>query len=161
MDITSDTGRVLRPVTPETALEYVESFGPFPAVISNRDGSVSGRYTVGMKHKTGHPDTMILGVPGSFSSQIMHFLQLGLRQGTFEMPGDGELIEGVLNFPMLAKHLSNDVLMRLPLLHHEAYPGEAIDMVQLIVPDPEGRYPTDPDCRQVFSDQQNVERLLD
>lgn len=160
MNIAPEANRILRPIKPDDALEIVEQHGPFPAVISSRDGLVSGRYTIGMKQKYDHPDMMMLGVPGAFCSQILHFLQLGMIEGSFKIPGDGDLLEGLLNFPVQIKHLTADTLLRLPLLHHEVYPGKAVEMVQLIVPDPEGRYPADPSCRKVFSDQQNVERLL-
>lgn len=139
---------------------YIAQHGYAYLPVYDREGKIAGHYSVGFTRKLGQPEVLLLGLPGALASQFLHAIYIGMASGSITLPKTGELLEGLLNKPVMAKALTADQIDHLPIAQHQIFPDDDIHMVQLVVPDPQGYFPQDQHCQSDFVEHQDITRLI-
>jgi hypothetical protein len=97
-------------------------------------------YTIGRTDR-GKPELIAVGLPPATAQAIFNSINDGMEPETV-----GEVIEGVANFPLRLGAVSDaaiDEYMVQAVARQERVAGPRPAALQVVYPDPEGRYPGD------------------
>lgn len=105
-------------------------------------------YTIGNSTK-GLPELLVIGFADSrFGSLLNHICDVQRERGAFK---DGQLIDIGGKVPLKAV-LANEVAKTEYTIQVGRYlESEEYEVIQLLVPDPQGRFPGDPSCDEPYA----------
>ena len=132
----------------EQIAAHIVDFGQ--SLVAVDEGDERFLYTVG-NHAAGLPELLLVGVnPSSFFRVLNHLgqMQRDLGRG-FE---DGELVEMGGRFPVKASHCGRVGAERYAI-QAEVHCGEEVSVVQILIPDTQGRFPGEEGCDEPYASQ--------
>ncbi|MGE4056802.1 MAG: DUF4262 domain-containing protein [Vicinamibacterales bacterium] len=99
-------------------------------------------YTVGLSKTGGLPELLIFGIDPRSAQRILNDLASHLKSGG--RPKDGVEIEKIANMPLMLKGISAEVAVDYARMVEVLLGAAALDVMQVVWPDPKRRFPDDP-----------------
>lgn len=111
--------------------------------------------TVGLWENFGQPEVVVFGLPPEVGEELLQAIADQNDEGVTFLPGSRHqgLLEG---YPVRFLVLGAAARERLCAVARWAYGGEEFPAVQLVWPDPQGRWPWDPATREGYRKGQPV-----
>jgi hypothetical protein len=111
-------------------------------------------YTIGLSESTGHPELLLFALPMQAAHVVLGDLATRIKAG--ERFSDGDVINEVLNLPVAVKSISHQKASEYTVQLFNMYPSlEAPPpVVQLVLPDPKGKFPWAEDFDEKFRTMQ-------
>lgn len=114
--------------------------------IETPDGNVNMAYTVGLAD-AGLPELIVFGLPPEAATPMLNASAERLRQGTLALDAP---VEEIGNLPMVFKAVEPSVAQE-HIIQANNRAGRELPAIQMIWPDPKGRFPWDPAFDTRFS----------
>lgn len=101
-------------------------------------GSPTWCYTIGFPDVLGHPEVVASNVDPSFLNRLSDLIRAGARFT------DGASLEGLLRDPVVFRRVPPELMGPEVAACHQHHAGKPFELVQMVWPDAEGRFPWDP-----------------
>jgi hypothetical protein len=117
------------------------------SVFPNEEGGPTFTYTIGLPKTLGHPELILYGLPSSQAHGILASAIDEIRSGATLEPGKRySRVLREFDVEVRACHPSGR-----PLNAARGFAGGDVEAVQIVWPDPEGRFPSDPDVDPAYA----------
>lgn len=131
-----------RLVDPGWAVMYVMDSPPFA-------------YTVGLTASYGHPEVVLYGLPQGDAMGLLNNLARRVKAG--ERFGHGQRVSRLMaEHDALLAHVPAEYREGVCSIASDLYAGTAFEVLQLIWPDPAGKFPGDPGYEEKWRELQPV-----
>ena len=133
----------------------VEDHGWHVVKVLEDDDGPAFDYTVGLQHSFGHPELIVVGLPLEVAHAVLNVAGQLIRRGVrySEGPDFDDILENrACVFRTMPESRYRDYLGWALWF----YDGASFPALQLIWPDPQGRWPWDPDVAAWFRETQMV-----
>jgi hypothetical protein len=117
-------------------------------------------FTIGNQDTHGAPELFCMGVAPDIAAQLFAICVEALADGRLDaaLP-DGDVFGLIEGFALRFRRLPRTVTAMTALAANQRY-GDALRMVQIVLPDAEGRFPDDPLCNPAYVAAQDPDRLI-
>lgn len=115
-------------------------------------------YSIGLESTFGSPEVVMVGFDPQLAHGVMHSYVAALREKRIASPVDGGRVAGVIqDLDVVLSPVPEDLARALARgAFDRAFP-KGVRLLQLILPDAEGRLPSDPDCDPAYRDAQDIQ----
>jgi len=111
-------------------------------------------YTAGLATTYQHPEILIFGVDHQTAADLLHAVAEELRKGKRIVPG--QLYGQIANMPVLFGEVETDKASSQCRLAFMAQPNAEVQVLQMVWPDPNGRFPNEQEYDQQFAKMQPI-----
>jgi hypothetical protein len=111
-------------------------------------------YTIGLSESTGHPELVLFGLPLPVAhlvlSDIARLIKAGARYN------DGDVIPEIVNMPLAIRSVEHEMASKYTVQLFNMYPSAEAPppVMQLVLPDTQGRFPWAEDFDEKFRTMQ-------
>jgi hypothetical protein len=125
---------------------------------ANADLPYPFTYTTALEVPYGHPELLVVGIPPELAHQVINAAVAQIKEGKRYGEGTHDVLQG---FPVYARRVPDDPDTYDELFGEcvRACGGRDFDVLQLVLPDKQRRFPWDPDCGPAYVRTQNGEGL--
>lgn len=134
-------------------LENIRRFGWQSTNVLGDAEDPSFAYTIGFQHSFGVPEVLVTGLDGPTAHGLLSEVAAAVREGSPLGPGRGPEVRHN-GHPCAWQAVSPERYGEYVLSALWYYEGEPFQVVQLVWPDGEGRFPGEPGAEEVLAKRQ-------
>lgn len=127
----------------------VSDHGWTPIAVNHDDvaGLPPYAYSVGFERTFGKPEVVMIGFGTDMMQGLIQELGDGMKNRYLALPEEGGLVYEVLqDMPVKMRPVPEAARRRLSRLAQAFYAPDEARLLQMLLPDPQGRFPGDDDC---------------
>lgn len=113
------------------------------------EGSPAFSYSIGF-NLLNHPEIIVCGLPNETAHELMSEVYRRIKKGTMTIK-DGDTFDDLANMPLHFIKISESAKQKMMLLTNKYYNHWDFDALQMIWPDPAGRFPWNERFDQEYS----------
>ncbi|MCE6958778.1 DUF4262 domain-containing protein [Cereibacter sphaeroides] len=143
--------------------EKVAEHGWFCTAVFPREGEDGGAfaYTTGFQQTLAQPDVVMVGFDARLSHGVIASLHEGLRSRRLTIPAEGGLLNEVIReFPVKLVPVDPEIIGRFAYATVEFNGSEPTVMHQLVLPDPDGKFPGEAGVDERYERFQDIRAIL-
>lgn len=139
----------------ETVLENIRKSGFHMTGVFSEHGHPAFTYTAGLETTFTHPEIVIYGIDPQNASHLLHAAVDLIRDGAAFV--SGRQYENIAeNFPMAFLDISDPIARRNFPVSYQSQPDCRVRIMQMVWPDPNGKFPWQPGYDQEYSALQPI-----
>lgn len=124
--------------------QFIEQFGVAIINVPETINTPPYSYTVGLVESIEHPEMIVFGLPADISSNVLNDI-IEMLKATAESLQDGDILNDISNYPLIAKKVSNKHLSTYAKRAFDYFKTTSLSLEFFIIywPDENTKYPWD------------------
>ena len=136
--------------------KLIEKHGWTAMAVMPGEGEPGFTYSIGFEQTVSHPEIVFVGFDHQLSPQLISSVANSLRNKELYLPPEGGLATGVIqNFDVLVRPVPEPYKFNLARAAIARMEGGDLRLLQICLPDSDGRLPGDPLCKESFEEMQD------